>query len=249
MFTSVAVAQWRYTEVINRGTFMYQLFIANKNYSSWSLRPWLLLTELGIAFEEQQVLFRSNDNAGLFKGFAPNAKVPCLHDDGWVVWDSLAIVEYLAERHPGVWPADAKARSWARSASAEMHSGFSALRGYCPFHAAGRFDKTPLPAAVLTDLQRISELWLQGISWFGGPYLAGSAFSAVDAFFAPVVFRCQSYGLPLSEPAATYACFLLQQAGMQLWYRQALAEPYREAEHEQAALGQGKLLADHRISG
>lgn len=228
---------------------MYQLFIANKNYSSWSLRPWLLLTELGIAFEEKQVQFLSNDNAAVFKDFAPNAKVPCLHDGGWVVWDSLAIVEYLAERHSGVWPADAKARSWARSASAEMHSGFTGLRSYCPFHAGGRFDKSPLPAAVMQDLKRINELWQQGLDSFGGPYLAGANFSAVDAFYAPVVFRCQTYGLPLSEQAADYARFLLQKPAMQLWYQQALAEPYRETEHEAAALGQGKMLADYRVSG
>ncbi len=101
----------------------YTLYIANKNYSSWSLRPWLLMTELGIAFAEKLIPFEESNHAN-FKAFAPSAKVPCLHDDGMVVWDSLAIMEYLAEHHAGVWPEDATARAWARSASAEMHAGF-----------------------------------------------------------------------------------------------------------------------------
>lgn len=226
---------------------MYQLYIANKNYSSWSLRPWLLLQVLAIPFEEKQVQFQSNDNSAQFKIFAPNAKVPCLYHDSWVVWDSLAIVEYLAERHAGVWPQDHKARSWARSASAEMHSGFSALRSYCPFHAGGRFDKTPLPGAVLDDLKRLEQLWLEGLHRFGGPYLAGPHFSAVDAFYAPVLFRIQSYQLPVAASVLPYMDLMLKIPAMQLWYQQALAEPFRDEEHEIAALGTGTLIADHRV--
>lgn len=226
---------------------MYQLYIANKNYSSWSLRPWLLMQVLAIPFEEKQVQFQSNDNSAQFKIFAPNAKVPCLYHDSWVVWDSLAIVEYLAERHAGVWPEDHKARSWARSASAEMHSGFSALRSYCPFHAGGRFDKTPLPGAVLDDLKRLEQLWQEGLHRFGGPYLAGAHFSAVDAFYAPVLFRIQSYQLPVAAAVIPYMDLMLKLAATQLWYQQALAEPFRDEEHEIAALGTGTLIADHRL--
>ena len=107
-----------------------KLYIANKNYSSWSLRPWLLMTELGIDFEEILTPFEVSNHAN-FSRFSPNAKVPCLHDGGLVIWDSLAIIEYLAESHPQVWPKATAARAWARSASAEMHSGFSALRNQC----------------------------------------------------------------------------------------------------------------------
>jgi glutathione S-transferase len=225
---------------------MYQLYIANKNYSSWSLRPWLLMQVLAIPFEEKQQQFQSNDNSAQFKTFAPNAKVPCLHHNNWVVWDSLAIVEYLAERHAGVWPQDDKNRSWARSAAAEMHSGFSALRSYCPFHAGGRFDKTPLPDAVLTDLTRLEQLWLEGLQRFGGPYLAGADFSAADAFYAPVLFRIQSYQLPVAASVLPYIDLMMKLPAMQLWYQQALTEPFRDDEHEIAALGSGKLIADHR---
>src|SRR5690349_9794152 len=108
---------------------MYTLYIANKNYSSWSLRPWLLMRQLGIPFEERLVPF--GHGAGGFRTFSPTGKVPCLVDGDTVVWDSLSIVEYLADRHPGVWPAEPKARAWARSAAAEMHSGFAALRERC----------------------------------------------------------------------------------------------------------------------
>ncbi|HQY70835.1 MAG TPA: glutathione S-transferase N-terminal domain-containing protein, partial [Pseudomonadales bacterium] len=107
---------------------MYELYIANKNYSSWSLRPWVLMRELRIAFDERLVPFAPGSNFERFRAFSPTGKVPCLHDGATVVWDSLAIAEYLAERHAGVWPSDARARAWARSAAAEMHSGFGALR-------------------------------------------------------------------------------------------------------------------------
>jgi glutathione S-transferase len=226
---------------------MYQLYIGNKNYSSWSLRPWLLMQTLAIPFEEKQVLFQSNDNSSRFKQFAPNARVPCLHHNQWVVWDSLAIVEYLAERHAGVWPQNAQARSWARSAVAEMHSGFQAIRSYCPFHAGGRFDKSPYPDAVLQDLKRLEQLWQEGLQRFAGPYLAGAEFSAADAFYAPVLFRLQSYQLPVTAAVTPYIQLMMALPAMQLWYQQALAEPFWDDEHEMAALGSGQLLADHRL--
>ena len=128
---------------------MYTLYIANKNYSSWSLRPWLLMRALSIPFEEQLVAFEEGSNWARFREFAPNGRVPCLHDDGIVVWDSLGITEYLAERHSGVWPESAQARAWARSASAEMHSGFDALRGLCPMNCALRASSTRLLKLVL----------------------------------------------------------------------------------------------------
>ena len=225
---------------------MYQLFIANKNYSSWSLRPWLLLTELGIAFTEQQWLFDGADNAETFRRFAPNGKVPCLHDADLVVWDSLAIVEYLAERHAGVWPADAKARAYARCAAAEMHSGFTALRGYCPMNVGIRVQIDVLPEGLRRDLSRLTELWLQGLQQFGGPFLAGAQFTAVDAFFAPVAFRVQTCQLPLPDAAKAYVDRLLALPGMQAWQQAALQETSRDPSHEVESAAVGKIVADYR---
>lgn len=224
----------------------YTLYIGNKNYSSWSLRPWLLLRELGIGFAEVLLPFEA-DNHARFKAVAPNARVPCLHEGETVVWDSLAIVEYLAERHPGVWPADAAARAWARSAAAEMHAGFAALRTICPMNCGLRLRLHAPPAAMQADLARIDELWCDGLQRFGGPFLAGPAFTAVDAFYAPVAFRVQTYGLALSAPAQDYVARLLALPGMQAWYESALGEPWREAEHERETLQQAELLADLRL--
>ena len=224
----------------------YTLYIGNKNYSSWSLRPWLLLRELGIGFAEVLLPFEA-DNHARFKAVAPNAHVPCLHDGDAVVWDSLAIVEYLAERHPGVWPADAAARAWARSAAAEMHAGFAALRTICPMNCGLRLRLHAPPAAMQADLARIDELWCDGLQRFGGPFLAGQSFTAVDAFYAPVAFRVQTYGLALSAPAQDYIARLLALPGMQAWCEAALREPWREAEHERETLQQAELLADLRL--
>lgn len=226
---------------------MYQLFIADKNYSSWSLRPWLLLTELGIAFTEQHSRFDGPDNHIKFRGFAPNGKVPCLHHDGEVIWESLAIIEYLAERHTGVWPADSKARAYARCAASEMHAGFSTLRGTCPMSVGIRVKLHQISPALQADLDRISELWQQGLQQFGGPFLAGSAFSAVDAFFAPVAFRVQSYGLPIPPAAQAYVDLLLSLPGMSAWQQAALAEAAREPSHEAGPLQHGVLVADLRL--
>lgn len=227
---------------------MYQLFIANKNYSSWSLRPWLVLTELQIPFVERQFLFAGADNAVAFRAFAPNGKVPCLHDAQTVVWDSLAIIEYLAERHAGVWPEDASARAFARCAAAEMHSGFTSLRSYCPMNVGIRVHIDEIPAALQRDLTRLSELWQQGLTQFGGPFLAGATFSAVDAFFASVAFRVQTCQLPLPEAARAYVDRLLALPGMQAWQQAALQETSRDPSHEVESAAVGRVIADHRTA-
>ncbi|MDH3508741.1 MAG: glutathione S-transferase, partial [Gammaproteobacteria bacterium] len=183
-----------------------------------------------------------------FRAFSPNGLVPCLHDGETVVWDSLAIAEYLAERHPGVWPEDPLARAWARSAAAEMHSGYSALRNRCPMNCGARVRLDELDPDLERDLARIDELWCDGLARFAGPYLAGSAFTAVDAFYAPVVFRAQTFGLPLGDAAQQYANRLLEHPAMQDWYAAALAEPWREAEHERDIAAAGTVTADHRTS-
>jgi glutathione S-transferase len=227
---------------------MYRLYIANRNYSSWSLRPWVLMRELGIDFEEVLQVFGEGSNRLAFQAFSPSGRVPCLHDGDTVVWDSLAIVEYLAERHQGVWPEDPIARAWARSASAEMHSGFAVLREHCPMSCGQRVRLNGVPAALRDDLTRIDELWREGLERFGGPYLAGASFGAVDAFFAPVAFRVQTFHLELSAPAADYARRLLALGAMREWYEAALAEPWREHAHEREILAVGTLLEDLRAA-
>ena len=150
---------------------MYVLHIANRNYSSWSLRPWLLLRMLGIPFEERMVPFHDTAAWERFRALSPNAKVPLLVDGDTVVWESLAIVEYLAERHPGVWPDDPLARAWARSAAAEMHAGFGELRTRCSMSCGQRVRLREVPASLQRDLDRLSALWRDGqATWIGTPH-------------------------------------------------------------------------------
>lgn len=225
---------------------MYQLFIANKNYSSWSLRPWLLMQQLQIPFQEELVTFEEGSSWSKFRRFAPNGLVPCLVDGETTVWDSLAIVEYLAESHPQVWPEDKVARAWARCAAAEMHSGFSALRDICTMNCGVTVQLAEVPPALQKDIDRINELWGLGLQRFGGPYLAGESFTAVDAFFAPVALRAQNYGLKLSSEASSYAERLLQLPAMQAWIVDGTNESWREPGHEQELLRAGTILEDRR---
>ncbi len=225
---------------------MYELYIANKNYSSWSLRPWLLMHELGIAFTEHLVAFGTGSNFEAFRKFSPSGKVPCLVDGSTAVWDSLAITEYLAEHWVGVWPKDVFARTWARCATAEMHSGFSTLRALCSMNCGIRLRLNDYPAALEQDVQRIDELWNEGLQRFSGPFLAGAAFSAVDAFFSPVAFRVQTYGLKLTGEAAAYSIRLLERPAMRSWYEAALQETWREVAHEEEARVAGTVLEDLR---
>ena len=227
---------------------MYQLYIANKNYSSWSLRPWLLMRQCGIAFDEHLVPFSEVSNWDQFRRFSPNGKVPCLVDGDITVWDSLAITEYLAERHAELWPADTGARAWARCAAAEMHSSFGALRSKCPMNCGLRVKPRQIGDDLPRDIARIDELWNEGLSRFGGPFLAGARFTAVDAFFSPVAFRIQTYGLALGTVASAYASRLLALPDMQSWYAAGLAEPWRETGHEAEVLAAGTWLADYRQS-
>ncbi|KAJ4302212.1 hypothetical protein N0V88_002348 [Collariella sp. IMI 366227] len=213
----------------------YHLYITARNYSSWSLRPWLLLRELDIPFvEEIQPLVSGSFRQPQWFSFSPVAHVPCLHvvDDSvpdqkpLVLWESLAIVEHLAESHPDkhVYPADRAARAWARSAVCEMHAGFATIRQEMGMNIGVRVQLLPeaFNPSLLSDLARIDALWTEGLTRFGGPYLAGPQFTAVDAFYAPVVLRLQTYLGPkerLGEKARGYAERMLEVPGIKEWLK------------------------------
>ena len=231
----------------------YTLITANRNYSSWSLRPWVLLHALGIAFEDRIEPFAQPDNYAAFRAFSPTGQVPVLIDGAQVVPDSLGITLYLAERHAEVWPQDGAARTYAQGAVAEMHGGFGHLRNDCTMNVGVRVVPKPASAGLQRDLARIGELFAAGLERFGGPWLAGAEFSAADAFFAPVAFRIRTYGLTLGAPgcaaeglAKTWTERMLAHPAMLEWERQALAEDWREASHEAELAAAGVITADYR---
>lgn len=229
---------------------MYTLYIANKNYSSWSLRPWVLMRELAIGFTERLLIFGDVPSWDAYRSVSRSGKVPCLIDGAsgdLAVWDSISIAEYLDERESGVWPSEASARAWARSAAAEMHSGFSELRNRCSMTCGVRIRLNESSPALERDLTRLQELWNEGLNRFGGPFLAGGSFTAADAFFAPVAFRVQSYGLSLDAASMAYVSRLLALRSMQEWYAAALKEPFRDEPHEQEIRQMGRVVADYRV--
>ena len=213
---------------------MIQLYIGNKNYSSWSMRPWVLLRQAGIAFEEVLVRFDSFEAGSHFKqtvaAVNPVGKVPVLVHDGLAVWDTLAIAEYLAEQFPDkqLWPTDRAARALARSVCAEMHSGFAALRSACPMNIEAHLPKVGALAlrdkpAVRADLARIVAMWTELLHAHGGPLLFGG-FSVADAYFAPVVMRLKTYALPVPPEVAAYMDRVCALPGVKAWVDGALAE-------------------------
>jgi glutathione S-transferase len=208
---------------------MYVLYIGNKNYSSWSVRPWVLMKTASIPFREERIPLYEAGSPERVREVSPSGKVPCLRDGDTVVWDSMSIAEYLAERHQGLWPAEAKARAWARSASAEMHSGFSNLRNDFGMNVRIRMKKSPSPA-VAEEIARIVALWSDGRKRFGasGDFLCG-AFGIVDAFWCPVAFRFQSYGVALEGVAGKYCQTLLALPAMREWAADAVREKERLA--------------------
>ena len=225
---------------------MYRLITANRNYSSWSLRPWVLMKTLGIPFEDAFVTFAGLDNYETFRSFAPNGMVPVLIDGDRTVWDLIGIALYLGDRHEGVWPAGEDARAWAQCVAAEMHGGFAALRNDCTMNVGVRVRRNPDSLALKRDMARIAEIFEQGLERFGGPFLAGAGFTAADAFFAPVVYRARSYSLELGPKGSDWVERMLALPAMREWEEQALREDYREEGHEAALAATGAIIQDLR---
>ena len=211
-----------------------KLYIGNKNYSSWSMRSWVLLTQAGIAFDEVMVRFDAFTPDSQFKAalrtLSPTGKVPVLVDGDLLVWDTLAIAEYVAEQFPEktLWPRDKAARARARSLCAEMHSGFTGLRSYCPMNIEASLPETGAlvwrdQPAVRADVARLVSMWQQCLDEHGGPMLFGD-FSVADAFFAPVCSRLLTYALPLPADIAAYVKRVCALPGVKAWIDGALAE-------------------------
>ena len=221
---------------------MLQLVIANKNYSSWSMRPWVLMRQAGIPFEEVMLPFDDFEPASAFKqgvrALSPAGKVPVLVDGGLAVWDSLAIAETLAERFPDkhLWPADPAARARARSICAEMHAGFTGLRTHCPMNIEASLPEIGAlvwrdKPAVRTDLARIQAMWEQLLAQHGGPMLFGD-FSIADAYYAPVCMRLRTYALPVSPTVQAYIDRVTALPSVAEWIAGALAEQWFVVEDE-----------------
>ena len=214
---------------------MIQLVIGNKLYSSWSMRPWLLLKAFDIPFEEIVIPLYRDGSRERIQEHSPTGKVPCLID-GVTVWDSLSIMEYLAETYPGldIWPREKGARAHARSAAAEMHSGFQALRQSCPMNLGKRFAVKDRGPNVTADVVRVCGLWAEARSRFarGGPFLYG-AFSAADAMYAPVVTRLDTYQIAVDAGARAYMDAVLKHPAFVAWRDAALNEPWDLLHYEE----------------
>lgn len=225
----------------------YTLITANRNYSSWSLRPWLLMKALGIPFEDRLEPFSMPDNYEAFRAFSPTGQVPVLIDGARVVADSLAIALHLADRHDGIWPKEAEARSFCQQAVSEMHGGFGHLRNDCTMNVGVRVTPKPMSEGLRRNVTRVREIFEEGLERFGGPWLAGSAFTAADAFYAPVAFRIRTYGLDVGKGQA-WVDSVLAHPAMQQWEAEALAETWREEAHEAELAAAGVVTADYRAT-
>jgi len=202
-----------------------RLVIGNKNYSSWSMRPWFLLKHARIKFEEVRIPLFTSDGERMLDELCPAKQVPVLYDGRLVLWDSLAICEYIADKYPDkkLWPGDASARAHARAMSAEMHSGFHHLRTNMPMNCRRRVDEFKPNDATVPDVERMQQLLKQALEDSGGPWLFGH-FTVADAMFAPIASRFQTYGITCSAPVGTYFNKVLSSAAMMRWFEDALHE-------------------------
>lgn len=221
------------------------LVIGNKNYSSWSMRAWVLMKQLGMPFEERKLRFDFTPGSAFKRelaNFSPSGKVPVLLDDDFAVWDTMAIIEYLHDKFPGhgVWPEGMRERARARSLCAEMHSGFGALRSHCPMNIEAHLPEVGARlwaehAALRANVHRVQALWADALAHSGGPFLFGQ-FCAADAMFAPVCMRLKTYALPISSGPLAYVQQVSEAPGVAAWIADALAErdfldfeePYRQ---------------------
>lgn len=212
------------------------LYLANKLYSSWSLRLWILMTALDIPFEETVIPMYFPDSKARMLDVSPTGKMPCLVDGDVKVWESLAIMEYLHERFPqkGVWPTDAKARAHARASANEMHAGFQALRSTCPMNLTKRFAPRELSSDVADNVRRLEGLWADARRRFGGggQFLYG-VFCAADAMYAPVVTRLDTYQVPVSSETRRYMDAVLAHPAFVKWRSDALKEPWTIDHYEE----------------
>ncbi len=225
---------------------MMKLYLGHKAYSSWSLRPWIAMRAHDVPFEEEVIPFPDTmgtdacDGVPAIRAVSPTGKVPVLHHDGLIVPDSLAILEYVAELHPDrpFWPVDARQRALARAVSAEMHSGFQALREHCPMNMrrAPRRKEAPeeVMRAILRDVRRVDTIWREALEASGGPFLFGAEFGIADAMFAPVVNRLHAYDLPRSDTAQRYMEAVMALPAWREWEAAARAEPWRITAFENA---------------
>ena len=215
-----------------------KLVIGNKCYSSWSLRPWIVMKAFGIPFEETLIQLRSGDTRDRIIKHSPSGKVPALVDGDASVWESLAILEYLADKFPShaIWPRDAKARAHARSVSAEMHSGFQGLRQACGMEVTKRFAAMDRGPAVAADVARITAIFREARAKFGagGPFLYGS-FSAADGMYAPVCTRLRTYSIEIDSVSQAYVDAVLAHPAYQQWLAEASAEPWILGDNGNAA--------------
>ncbi|MFI4868967.1 MAG: glutathione S-transferase family protein [Steroidobacterales bacterium] len=211
----------------------FTLVIGNKNYSSWSLRPWMLLKHLQLAFDEELIALSRPDTRSRILRRGPAGRVPVLKHGSLTVWESIAIGEYLCELTGRGLPGERGARSQARAVSAEMHAGFGALRAQWPMNARATGRRTPMNAELRADIERIDALWSDCRGRFGGhgPWLFGE-YSLADAMYAPVALRFRSYGATLSPPAQAYLDTVLQDAPLQQWLAAAALEPWSIAHSE-----------------
>lgn len=207
---------------------MYTLAIGNYAYSSWSLRAWLFLAHHALPMGEVRIPLYGPGSKERILAYSPAGKVPVLDADGVRVWETLAILELLAERHPDLhgWPRDAQARAHARSISAEMHAGFAPLRSHCGMNVRKTFAPRAWPDDVMRDVSRIDTMWSDCRARFGGagPFLYG-AFTIADCMYAPVVWRMHTYALALSDASAAYRDTMLALPAMREWHARAIAEP------------------------
>jgi len=203
------------------------LIIGNKNYSSWSFRPWIAMKVAGITFEERVISLNDSDFKRAIASVSKNGRVPAIDDDGVHVWESLAVLEYLAEKFPQakLWPTDVRARAHARAIAAEMHAGFAALRGECPMNFWRPVKRRDLSADALADAARIDAMWSECLVRYGGPFLFG-AFGAVDAMYAPVVSRFYTYAVEVGKSSRVYMEAVMALPAWGEWKEAALKEPW-----------------------